>query len=105
MAAHASVREHLNALEPAPAWVVSLGEMIQRAGDCSAAIAAARARDLSQRIDIGKGVESLARGWEMLQGCDLRALTPLQRETIEVVVSSMTGHLEDGLAQAGRKER
>jgi hypothetical protein len=105
MGVHASVREHLNALEPSPEWVVSLGEMIQRAGDCSAAIAASRARDLSQRRDVGEAVENLARGWEMLQGCDLRALTPLQRETIEVLVSSMISRLKDGLVQAGRMGR
>ena len=105
MGVHASVREHLNALEPAPDWVVSLGEMIQRAGGCSAAIAASRARDLSQRKDVGEAVENLARGWEVLQTCDLGSLTPLQRETIEVLVSSTTGHLKNGLVQAGRMER
>jgi hypothetical protein len=57
MGMKASVREHLNALEPSPDWVVPLGEMIQRTGDCSAAIAASRARGLSQRKDVGGAVE------------------------------------------------
>lgn len=104
MGLHASVREHLNALEQSPDWVVSLGEMIQRADGCSAAIAASRARDLSQRKDIGEAVEGMARGWEILRTCDLGSLTPLQRETIEALVSSITSHLKNGLLHAGRME-
>jgi hypothetical protein len=98
----ASVREHLNALEAAPEWVVSLGEMIQQADGCSAAIAASRARDLSQRKDIGGAIEGIARGWEILSTCDLATLTPLQRETIELVMSTIAGQLETGLLKAGR---
>jgi hypothetical protein len=102
MGLHASVKEHLNALEEAPEWVVSLGEMIQRAEECSAAIAASRARDLSQRKDIGRAIEGIARGWEVLSACDLASLTPLQRETIEALVLSITKELETGILQAGR---
>ena len=102
MGLNASVREHLNALEEAPEWVVSLGEMIQRADGCSAAIAASRARDLSQRKNVGEAIEGIARGWEILSTCDLGALTPLQRETIELVVLTITRQLEAGLLQAGR---
>lgn len=103
MGLNASVREHLNALEESPEWVVALGEMIQRADGCSAAIAASRARDLSQHKDVGKAIEGIARGWETLSGCDLAALTPLQRETIELVVSTITRRLETGLLpDAGR---
>jgi hypothetical protein len=105
MGLHASVKEHLNALEEAPEWVVSLGEMIQRADGCSAAIAASRARDLSQRKDIGEAIEGIARGWEILSGCDLGSLTPLQRETIEVLVSDITKGLETRLLQSGRMKR
>lgn len=101
MGLNASVREHLNALEVAPEWVVSLGEMIQRADSCSAAIAASRARDLSQREDVGEAIEGIARGWEILSTCDLAALTPLQRETIELVVVTITRELETGLLEAG----
>jgi len=102
MGLNASVREHLNALEEAPEWVVSLGEMIQRADGCSAAIAASRARDLSQRKNVGEAIEGIARGWGILSTCDLEALTPLQRETIELVVLTITRQLEAGLLQAGR---
>lgn len=102
MGLNASVREHLNALEVAPEWVVSLGEMIQQADGCSAAIAASRARDLSQRRDIGEALEGIARGWEILSTCDLETLTPLQRETIELVMSTIAGQLETGLLKAGR---
>lgn len=103
MGLNASVREHLNALDECPEWVVALGEMIQRAGRCSAAIAASRARDLSQHKDIGKAVEGIARGWETLSGCDPAALTPLQRETVELVVSNITRELALGVRpEAGR---
>jgi hypothetical protein len=105
MGLHASVKDHLNALTEAPEWVVSLGEMIQRTEGCSAAIAASRARDLSQRKDIGGAIEGIARGWEILSACDLGSLTPLQRETIEVLVLNMSKELEAGLLQAGRIKR
>ena len=103
MGLNASVREHLNALEESPEWVVSLGEMIQRADGCSAAIAASRARDLSQHKNVGRAIEGIARGWDALSTCDLAALTPLQRETIELVILTITRKLESGLVpQAGR---
>jgi hypothetical protein len=85
MGIHASVRDHLNAFEPAPDWVVSLGEMIQRVDGCS--------------------VEGIARGWEILMMSDLASLTPLQRETIELLVLNIKNNLTDGLIQAGRLER
>ncbi len=102
MGLNASVREHLNALEQSPEWVVTLGELIQRADGCSAAIAASRARDLSQRKDIGEGIEGIARGWEIVSACDLGTLTPLQRETIELLVLSITREIQSGLSEAGR---
>jgi len=105
MTLQATVRDHLNALDPAPDWVVSLGEMIQRSNGCSTAIAASRARDLSQLNGIGEALEGLARGWERLMTCDLTSLTPFQRETIELLVLTMTTHLQEGLLHAGRMER
>ena len=105
MGMHASVRDHLNAFEPAADWVVSLGEMIQRADECSTAIAASRARDLSQMDGIGEAVEGIARGWEILIGYDLTSLTPLQRETIELLMLNMKNNLTEGLNHAGRIER
>lgn len=104
MALKASVREHLNATKESPEWVVSLGEMIQKADRCSAAIAASRARDLSKREDVGKAIEGIARGWHTLSTCDLGALTPLQRETIELVVLTITENLNQGIRKAGRKQ-
>jgi len=105
MGIHASVRDHLNALEPAPDWVISLGEMIQRADACSTAIAASRARDLSQLDGISEAVEGIARGWEILMASDLSTLTPLQRETIELIVSNITKSLGAGLLDSGRMEK
>ena len=105
MGMHASVRDHLNAFEHVPDWVVSLGEMIQRADECSTAIADSRARDLSQIDGNGEAVEGIARGCEILMGYDLASLTPLQRETIELLVSNMKNNLTEGLNHAGRKER
>jgi hypothetical protein len=103
MALKASVREHLNAIEESPEWVISLGEMIQKADGCSTAIAASRARDLSKRQDVGEAIEGIARGWQTLSTCDLGALTPLQRETIELVVLTITDRLHQGIREAGRK--
>ena len=102
MAPRASVREHLNALEEAPEWVVSLGEIIQQSDGCSAAIAAARARDLSKHKDVGEAIEAIARGWACLASSDLSALTPLQRETIELLVSTISRGIESGIVKAGR---
>ena len=104
MALNASVREHLNALEDAPEWVISLGEMIQQTDGCSAAIAASRARDLSKRAEVGAAIEGIARGWEILSTCDLGSLTPLQRETIELVVLTISNELQTGIMKAGRKQ-
>jgi hypothetical protein len=101
----ATVRDHLNVIDPTPDWVVSLGEMIQQAEGCSTAIAASRARDLSHIKGIGEAVEGLARGWDTLMASDLSALTPLQRETIELLVLNITSHLKEVLMQAGRNDR
>jgi predicted flap endonuclease-1-like 5' DNA nuclease len=79
--------------------------MIQRVDGCSTAIAASRARDLSQMDGIGEAVEGIARGWEILMMSDLASLTPLQRETIELLVLNIKNNLTDGLIQAGRLER
>lgn len=105
MRIHASVHDHLNALEPSPDWIVSLGEMIQRADECSTAIAASRARDLSQLDGISEAVEGIARGWEILMASDLSSLTPLQRETIELLVTNISKSLGAGLLDSGRMEK
>lgn len=101
----ATVREHLSVIEPSPDWVVSLGELIQQAEGCATAIAASRAKDLSQLDGIGEAVEGLARGWETLMASDLSALTPLQRETIELLMLNITSRLTQELMQAGRSDR
>jgi hypothetical protein len=85
----ASVREHINAIEETPGWVVSLGEMIHRLDGCSAAIAAARARDLYRLGEIGRAVENIMTGWQTLRAIDFSKLSPMQRETIEIVVTSI----------------
>jgi hypothetical protein len=97
MGLHASVRDHLNALEEAPAWVVSLAELIQHTGGCSAAIAASRARDLSRLEGVGQAIEAIGQGWQALQKADLARLSPLQRETAETVVLHMMQEIQRGL--------
>lgn len=86
MALRASVREHLNALEEAPDWVISLGEMIQELDSCSSAIAAARARDLGRLGQIGGALEEIMHGWQVLRGVDFGKVTPMQRESVQLVV-------------------
>jgi len=86
MAVRATVREHLNAIEDSPDWVVSLGEMIQKLDVCSAAIAAARAKDLSRLGEIGRALEGIVGGWQVLRSVDFNKLSPMQRETIDLVV-------------------
>ena len=86
MVIKASVREHINAIEEMPEWVVSLGEMIHHLDGCSAAIAAARARDLYRCGEIGKAIEAIMRGWRALGAIDFTKLSPMQRETIEIVI-------------------
>lgn len=86
MVLKASVREHINALEETPEWVVSLGEMIHQLDGCSTSIAAARARDLYRLGEIGKAVENIISGWQTLRAIDFTKLSPMQRETIEIIV-------------------
>ena len=86
MVLKASVREHINALEETPEWVVSLGEMIHQLDGCSTSIAAARARDLYRLGEIGKAVENIISGWQTLRTIDFTKLSPMQRETIEIIV-------------------
>ena len=89
MVIKASVREHINAIEEMPEWVVSLGEMIHRLDKCSTAIAAARARDLYRSGEIGQAVENIMKGWQMLRAMDFTKLSPMQRETIGIVVTNI----------------
>jgi hypothetical protein len=90
----ASVREHINAIEEMPEWVVSLGEMIHRLDGCSTAIAAARARDLYRSGEIGKAIENIMRGWQTLREIDFSKLSPMQRETIEIIVMNILEEIE-----------
>lgn len=88
------VRDHLQALGPAPDWVVSLGEAIQRLTECPAAIAAARARDLSRAEGAGQGLAWLTRGWLALEATDANALSPMQRETLRLVLEGVLESLQ-----------
>ena len=88
------VRDHLQALGPAPEWVVSLAEAIQRLADCPAAIAAARARDLSRAEEAGKGLAWLTRGWLALEAADAHSLSPMQRETLRLVLEGVLESLQ-----------
>ena len=101
----ASVREHINAIEEMPEWVVSLGEMIHRLDGCSAAIAAARARDLYRLGAIGKAVENITTGWQTLRAVDFSKLSPMQRETIEIVIMNILEeikHKNEATDEGGR---
>jgi hypothetical protein len=84
-----TVKDHLMALGETPGWIVSLGEAIQQVTDCSTAIAAARARDLSRCEDLGQGLEWLTRGWLTLEAADPQSLSPMQRETIRLVLEGV----------------
>jgi hypothetical protein len=89
VALRATVREHLNTIEDAPDWVVSLGEMIQQLDNCSSAIAAARAKDLGRLGEIGRALEEIMHGWQVLRGVDFNKLTPMQRESIQLVIHNI----------------
>jgi hypothetical protein len=95
VAPRATVQEHLNAMEDGPAWVVSLGEMIQQLEDCSSAIAAARAKDLGRLGEIGRALEQILCGWQVLRGVNFDKLTAMQRESIQLVVHNILASLED----------
>lgn len=97
MALRATVREHLNAIEDAPDWVISLGEMIQELEGCSSAIAAARAKDLGRLGEIGRALEEIICGWQVLRGVDFNKLTPMQRESVRLVVDNILTALKVNL--------
>jgi len=87
----------MNAIENTPDWVVSLGEMIQELDGCSSAIAAARAKDLSRLGEIGRALEEIVRGWQVLRGVDFNKLTPMQRESIQLVMHNILTALKRNL--------
>lgn len=84
-----TVKDHLLALGETPDWVVSLGKAIQQVTDCSTAIAAARARDLSRSEDAGQGLEWFTRGWLALETANVKDLSPMQRETVRLVLEGI----------------
>lgn len=86
MSRQPSVADHLRAFGETPDWVLSLGEAIYETTRCSAAIAASRARDLSRQAGIAVGLESLLRGWLSLDGAEFSTLSPMQHETVYLVI-------------------
>ncbi len=104
MGVRATVKDHLTAIGDSPEWVISLAEMIQRLLGSSSAIASARARDLSRLPPIGIGLESIIRGWEIINASDLQHLSPLQRETIEKVVSRILNDVHINITTSRRME-
>ena len=88
-----TVEDHLLALGEAPDWVISLGNAIREITDCSTAIAASRARDLS-RTQTAQGLESFTRGWLQLDRADIGTLSPLQRETLVLVIAAITRKIQ-----------
>ena len=85
-----TIRDHLQALGKTPEWIVSLGEAVQKVTDCSIAIAAARARDLSRALETGQGLEWFIRGWMALEVSDMSSLSPMQLETLRLVLEGVT---------------
>ncbi len=90
MRRHPTVQDHLQALGKAPEWLVQLGQAIQQVTDCPTAIAAARARDLSRYAALGMGLEWFTRGWLALENADVDGLSPMQRETVQLVLEGIT---------------
>ena len=84
-----TVKDHLLALGETPDWVVSLGKAIQQVTECSTAIAAARARDLSRSAEAGQGLEWFTRGWIALETAYVKDLSPMQRETVRLVLEGI----------------
>jgi hypothetical protein len=104
MGGNATVKDHLTAIGDSPEWVISLAEMIQKLLGLSTAIASARAKDLSRIPPIGMSLESIIRGWEILNDSDLQYLSPLQKETIEKVVDRIVNDLHKIIATTRRME-
>ncbi|MEJ2550550.1 MAG: hypothetical protein P8Z42_15160 [Anaerolineales bacterium] len=104
MGGHATVKDHLAAIGDSPEWVISLAEMIQKLLGTSSAIASARARDLSRLPPIGKGLESILRGWDILSDADLQNLSPMQKETIEKVIFKILNDVRKIVATTRRME-
>lgn len=95
-----SVADHLQTFGDTPEWVLSLGEAIYETTRCSAAIAASRARDLSRQTNIATGLESLLRGWHSLDGTDFSSLTPMQHETVHLVIRHLLESLNSQVSAA-----
>ncbi len=104
MGIQATVQDHLTAIDDVPEWVISLAQMIQSILDSSSAIASARAKDLSRLPSIGEALESIIRGWESLNSSDFQALSPLQRETIEKVMSRILCDVQNNFDTTRRME-
>jgi len=104
MRIQATVQDHLTSIDDVPDWVISLAQMIQSILDSSSAIASARAKDLSRLPSIGEALESIVRGWEILDTSDLHKLSPLQRETIEEVVSRILHDIQNSFETNRRME-
>jgi hypothetical protein len=104
MGVQATVKDHLTTIDNMPEWVISLARMIQSILDSSSAIASARAKDLSRLPSVGEALESIVRGWEILNTSDLQTLSPLQRETIEKVVSRILRDVQNNFETTRRME-
>jgi hypothetical protein len=87
-----TVRDHLLALGETPEWVISLGDAIQEITACSTAIAASRARDLS-RSHVCQGLTSFTSGWLELESAEMNDLSPMQLETLRLVIEAITNKL------------
>lgn len=93
-----TVRDHLVALGEPPEWVISLGEAILGILDCDVAIAAMRARDISNHPEIARGFEQVVTGWRALMAADWSRLTPMQAETAGLILAGMHKGIQDAYA-------
>jgi hypothetical protein len=71
--------------------------MIQELDDCSSAIAAARAIDLGRLGEIGRALEEIMHGWQVLRGVDFGKITPMQRESVRLVIDNIMAALSANL--------
>lgn len=71
--------------------------MIQELDGCSSAIAAARARDLGRLGEIGRALEEIVHGWQVLRGVDFGKVTPMQRESVQLVIHNIMAALSANL--------
>jgi len=83
------VSEHLGELGIEEKWIFELGELIQSLIKKDPAIAAGKALDLSSQPNVAIPLKSFIEGWIGLMDSDLSRFTPLQRESLSLVIKNI----------------